>query len=109
MLLKKYIDLRNAARVVRDRTEELVCLVKPSSMVNVPFIVDGSPMEFSKKVPFEPIKAFYNAFDNDFMLSNGYVDPIVTFRSDVNSVLNSLTPEFIDKLLTPAQTEQTKN
>ena len=80
-------------------------MVVGSSYVNVPFDVDGTPLEISKRVPFEPIDAPYDAFDNDFMLSHGYVAPITTFRGNVQNVLSGLNPDFVKNMLNPAPVE----
>lgn len=99
MQIKEFITLRAEAKPIllhaRSNSESIV---QPSQEVNIPFIVDGSPMEVSKKVPYEPIVADYASFDNDFMIKHGQTVPMRTFRNDVQNVLDKLTPEFIKKL-----------
>lgn len=99
MQVAEFVKVRQKSKpFVSDCRKHGSSVIQPAQDVNVPFIVDGSPMEVSKKVPYEPIKADYASFDNDFMINHGQTVPMRTFRNDVQNVLEKLTPEFIQKL-----------
>lgn len=108
MDIKSFIKARlqaiENACVKGDSVPEL--LIKGVKQVFLPFDVDGSPMEVGKLVPAESVEIDFKVFNSGFLVQNGSVNPIKTYRSDVANVLNALTTDDVFNLLNPAPAEQ---
>ena len=110
MSIKQYLIDRLAAieKCIIGHDEPYEDRVVGLKQVFLPFDVDGSPMEVGKLIPVEAIELDYKTFDNKFLIQQGAVAPIKTYRSNVGSVVSALSLADVKSMLSPEAVDVTQ-